>query len=236
MDAARTRLGIDFGTSNTVAALTGPDGRVRPLVVDGSPLVPSAVFAAGAAEPLVGVDAVRAASGEPAAFEGNPKRRIDDGTVWLGGRDRPVVELIAAVLARVAGEAVRVAGGPVGEVALTHPATWGAPRLAILAAAAARAGLPAVRFVPEPVAAAAYFVSALGDPIPPGRAIVVYDLGAGTFDVSVVCRTAAGFDVLAADGLPDAGGLDLDAALVAHVRTATTTAGGASTEAWRRPS
>ncbi|MGI5239559.1 Hsp70 family protein [Dactylosporangium sp. CA-139066] len=233
MDAARVRLGIDFGTSNTVAALTGPDGRIRPLVVDGSPLVPSAVFAAGAGEPLVGVDAVRAAAGEPAAFEGNPKRRIDEGSVWLGGHDRPVVELIAAVLGRVGGEAMRVAGGPVGEVVLTHPAAWGAPRLAVLAAAVARAGLPAARFVPEPVAATAYFVSALGQPIPPGRAIVVYDLGAGTFDVSVVCRTAGGFDVLAADGLADAGGLDLDAALVAHVRAATA-AGDAAGEAWRR--
>ncbi|MEU7867778.1 Hsp70 family protein [Dactylosporangium sp. NPDC049140] len=235
MDAARIRLGIDFGTSNTVAALAGPDGRIRALVVDGSPLVPSAVFAAGEAEPLVGVDAVRAAAGNPAAFEGNPKRRIDDGTVWLGERDRPVVELIAAVLARVAGEARRVAGGAAGETVLTHPATWGGPRLAVLAEAAARAGLPAVRFVPEPVAATAYFVSVLGDPIPPGRAIVVYDLGAGTFDVSVVCRTATGFNVLAADGLPDAGGLDLDAALLAHLRTATAEApGGATAAAWRR--
>ena len=104
MTAAGYRLGIDFGTSNTVAALAGPDGRVRPLMFDGSPLLASAVFADTGPDVLVGADAVRAAVGSPAGLESNPKRRIDDGTLWLGEREHPVGTLIAAVLERV-GEA-----------------------------------------------------------------------------------------------------------------------------------
>src|SRR5262249_21792736 len=52
-------LGIDFGTSNTVAMLRWPDGRVKPLLFDGSPLLPSAVFAAADGSLVVGSDALR---------------------------------------------------------------------------------------------------------------------------------------------------------------------------------
>jgi WD40 repeat protein len=223
-------LGIDFGTSSTVAALAGPDGRVRPLLFDSSPLLPSNVFIGPDGEPLTGADAERAGLAHPSGLEPNPKRRIDDGTVWLGEREIAVVDLVAAVLRRVAGEAVRVSGGLPGRVVLTHPAAWGPARLRILAEAAARAGLGRPEFVPEPVAAAAYFAKVLGQQIPPDRTLVVYDLGAGTFDVSVVRPDAGGFQVIASAGLPDVGGLDLDAAVVAHARAAT----GSATEAWSR--
>ena len=51
-------LGIDYGTSNTVAVLRWPDGRVKPLLFDGSPLLPSAVFLDDAGDLLVGRDAL----------------------------------------------------------------------------------------------------------------------------------------------------------------------------------
>src|SRR4051794_25819980 len=108
------RLGVDFGTSSTVAALGGPDGRVRPLLFDGSPLLSSAVFAG--AELLTGSDAERAGVLVPAGLEPHPKRRIDDGTVWLGGQAVPAVDLIAAVLGRVAARARQVAGAPPADV------------------------------------------------------------------------------------------------------------------------
>ncbi|MEV6930677.1 Hsp70 family protein [Dactylosporangium sp. NPDC051485] len=230
MSGGGHRLGIDFGTSNTVAALAGPDGQVRPLLFDGSPLLPSAVFAGPETGLLVGADAVRSAIGAPAGFEANPKRRIDDRAVWLGEREFPIEHLIAAVLHRVHTEASRVAGERVGDVVLTHPAAWGRPRLGVLTAAAQAAGIGPVKLVPEPVAAAAYFATVLDRRIPPGRVIVVYDLGAGTFDLSVLLPAPGGFEVLASAGLPDVGGLDLDAAVVDHARTATATA----TDAWRR--
>jgi Hsp70 protein len=221
------RLCADFGTSNTVAVLH-QDGRSVPLLFDGSPLLPSAVYLAADAELLVGRDAERSAGMAPERLEPNPKRRIDDGTAWLGDRELPVAEMIAAVLRRVVDEAVRVAGR-VPDAVLTHPAGWAGPRMAVLAEAAGRAGLADVRFVAEPVAAASYFVTVLGHAVPAGRCVVVYDLGAGTFDVAVVQRTGIGFEVLATGGLPDVGGLDLDAAIVGHLRTLTAASG-----AWGR--
>lgn len=98
----RYALGVDFGTSNTVAVARWPDGRARPILVDGSPLLPSAVFADTEGNLLVGRDAVHSARLDPARFEPNPKRRVDDGLVLLGEREFEVIELISAVLARVA--------------------------------------------------------------------------------------------------------------------------------------
>ncbi len=213
-------LGIDLGTSNTVAVLRWPDGRAKPLLFDGSPLLPSAVYAEASGGLLVGRDAVHAARIDPARYEPNPKRRIDDGTVLLGERELPVTALAAAILGRVTEEARRTTGGPMPtECTLTCPAGWAATRRAVLTQAAASVGLPPVRLVEEPVAAAAYFVNVLGRVVPVGSVVVVHDFGAGTFDASVVARTATGFEVLAVDGRGDIGGLDIDAVIVAHVAT-----------------
>src|SRR5262245_19779908 len=99
------RLGIDFGTSHTTAVLRWPDGHVRPLLFDGSPLLPSAVYAEGDGSLLVGRDAVHAARLDPARFEPSPKRRIHRDTVTLGDAEVPVTAIIAAVLSRVRDEA-----------------------------------------------------------------------------------------------------------------------------------
>ena len=84
MPSPGVRLGIDFGTSHTVAVLRWPDGRVRPLLFDGSPLLPSGVFHEPGAGLLVGRDAQDSARRVPGNFEPNPKRRIDEGEVLLG--------------------------------------------------------------------------------------------------------------------------------------------------------
>jgi molecular chaperone DnaK len=215
----RHALGVDFGTSNTVAVARWPDGRARPILVDGSPLLPSAVYAEPSGALAVGRDAVHSARLDPARFEPNPKRRIDDGLVLLGENEIPVIDLIAAVLARVAEEWHRAVGPVRPDVTLTCPATWGAARRTLLAEAAAMAGLEGARLVAEPVAAATYFAEVLGRDVPIGSVVVVHDFGAGTFDASVVARTAEGFEVMAVDGRDDIGGLDVDAAVVEHLRT-----------------
>ncbi len=224
------RLGVDFGTSHTVAALADPGGRVRSLLFDGSPLLASAVAVGPGSELLVGADALRVAVGDPAALEPNPKRRVDDHSVWLAGRDCLVSDLVAAVLERVAAEASRMAGGAVDDVVLTHPAGWGRHRIGLLVDAAERAGWNAPGLVAEPVAAAAYFSVVRGQRPGSDRFAVVYDLGAGTFDVSVVRPDDGGFDAVATAGLPDVGGLDLDAVVVRHARELT----GSDDAAWRR--
>lgn len=209
-------LGIDFGTSHTVAVLRHDDGTTAPLLFDGSPLLASAVFADASGALLTGADAVHSARMAPSRFEPNPKRRVDDGSILLGDNEFEVTKLFATVLGRVRAECERVTG-VLPAVTVTHPAAWGPSRRQVLEDAAELAGLAAARLVPEPVAAATYFTSSRGESVPVGSAVVVYDFGGGTFDASVVSRTEAGFEVLAVDGSQDLGGVDVDHALVDHI-------------------
>lgn len=213
------RLGVDFGTSHTVAVISIDGREPRPLLFDGSPLLPSAVCVDLDGRLLVGRDALHTSLARPEWFEPYPKRRIDDGTVLLGETETTVERLVAAVLERVAGEAVRIADAPVTEAVLTCPAGWGGHRRATLLAAAATALPAGTRLVAEPVAAAHRLVELVADRLAVGAVALVYDFGAGTFDASVVRRTAQGFEVLATEGLPDCGGLDIDAALIGYLGT-----------------
>lgn len=235
-------LGIDFGTSSTVAVLGSATRPPQPLLFDGSPLLPSAVCLVAGGDRVAGGrlvtgrDAVQAGLAAPMSFEPHPKRHLDEGTLLLGEAEVPVAEVVAAVLRRVAAEADRVAGEPVSRTVLTCPAGWGAGRRGVLLEAA-RQVFPDPVLVPEPVAAAALFAEVAGARIGEGACALVYDLGAGTFDASVIAhtttgrtttgrtttghttagRTATGFEVVAARGLADAGGLDIDAAIVDHL-------------------
>ncbi|WP_051799137.1 Hsp70 family protein [Catenuloplanes japonicus] len=223
-----THLCIDFGTSSTVAVLAGPQG-VRPVLFDGAPSLPSGVCADPNGRLLTGADAEHAAQTSPERYEPNPKQRIDEQSVLLGGVEFAVADLIAAVLRRV----VAQLPAPPQRVTLTHPAAWGSQRREVLWEAAARAGLGSVRLVSEPVAAAAHFAThaKANVSIPSGGSVLVCDVGAGTVDVSVVRRTPTGFEVLASTGLTDGGGLDLDAAIVAYLGTVFSPRNGA---AWQR--
>ncbi|WP_084700832.1 Hsp70 family protein [Cryptosporangium arvum] len=210
-------IGIDFGTSNTVGVLRYPDGRSESLLFDGSPMLLSGVCLDENGQFLTGRDAAHVARTRPEAFEPNPKRRIDDGTVLLGGHEVPVPQLLAAVLSRVMAEARRAKGRQPEQVVLTHPVAWGPRRLDLLRQAAAIAGIPSALLVPEPVAAAYSFVALPRVSVAPGQSMVVYDFGGGTFDATVVRRTPMGFDVVAYQGLDDVGGLDVDAAIFEHL-------------------
>ncbi|MFD0822596.1 Hsp70 family protein, partial [Micromonospora zhanjiangensis] len=99
-------LGVDLGTSNTVAVLRWPDGRTRPLLVDGQPILPSGVYADHEGRLHVGRDAQRLAQAEPTRYEAHPKRRIDDRSVRLGDREYAPADLLAATLRTVADSAV----------------------------------------------------------------------------------------------------------------------------------
>ena len=179
----------------------------------------------------MGRDAIHSARMDPARFEPNPKRRVDEGRVLLGDKDYAVSELITAVLARVQDELRRTVGNQHVDVTLTCPATWGATRRLVLSDSAEAAGFGKVRLVPEPVAAATYFSRVLGRDVPIGSVVVVHDFGAGTFDASVVARTSDGFDVLAVDGRDDIGGLDVDELLVKHIGTLCA---DKNAETWRK--
>jgi actin-like ATPase involved in cell morphogenesis len=209
-------MGVDLGTSNTVAVVRWPDGRTRPLLVDGLPVLPSGVYLDENGHLHVGRDAQRLAQVEPARYEPNPKRRIDEGAVLLGDREVPTVQLFAAILGGVARAAME-AVGHLPPAVLTFPAAWGARRRDSLAEAAVRAGWPPVRLVPEPIGAARYFADVLRRPVPFGSSLAVFDFGGGTLDVAVVRNDGAHFSVLGSGGIHDLGGLDIDAALVDHL-------------------
>ena len=66
-------LGVDLGTSNTVAVLRWPDGRTRPLLVDGQPILPSGVYADADGTLHVGRDAQRLAAGRPGPVRAEPE-------------------------------------------------------------------------------------------------------------------------------------------------------------------
>lgn len=217
----RPQLGIDFGTSSTVAVLAVAGREPRPLLFDGSPVLPSAVCLDPTGQLLTGRDALHTAISTPAAFEPHPKLRIDDDTVLLAGTEVGVAELYRAVLDRVRTAARAVTADAADpQLTVTCPAGWGRVRRAVLADAAG----PQTRLLDEPVAAAHHLAHIAGDRVPDGGRVLIYDFGAGTIDAAVVRRHGVEFRTEASNGTPDCGGLDIDAAIVARLRTLGTAA------------
>ncbi|WP_250037646.1 Hsp70 family protein [Paractinoplanes maris] len=217
-------LAIDFGTTNTVASV-GDDSGVRTLNVDGRPVMPSAVFLErldrpGSAESwTVGERAVHLARRRLEQFEANPKKCVADGTLFLGGRDVPVGDAIAALLAPIVDEAAsQYARQPPAVVLVTHPASWAGPRVEILRQAVRSATQgrrwPEPFTLAEPVAAAQRTLHA--PDIADHARLVVLDFGGGTVDVSVVDRHDATVTVVGRPvGLESLGGEDFDMRLAA---------------------
>ena len=225
-------LSIDFGTSSTVGVLSAFGRGPRAIEVDGSVTMSSAVYVNDDGLLVVGQDAERRARLDPGRFEPNPKRRIDEGTLQLGDTAVTITDAFAAVLRRMNEEAERQLGRPPVQTRISHPAGWGASRQEVLRTAAAKAGLADVRLIPEPVAAAAHYASLGNRNAGP---IGVYDLGAGTFDCAVVGISQQGFAVLAEDGLPDLGSLDIDQALLVHIGRSVSHADPAQWQRLLRP-
>ncbi|PZF87352.1 Hsp70 family protein [Micromonospora deserti] len=246
-------LGVDLGTSHTVAVLRRPDGQTRPLLVDGQPLLPSGVYADPDGMLHAGRDAERLARTDPSRYEPHPKRRIDEAAVSLGDHSYRPAELLAATLHAVARSAVEAVGF-LPPAVLTCPVAWDESRRQVLADALILAGWPpaaehtlagptppGTRLLREPVAAARYYTQVLRRPVPVGGAVAVFDLGAGTLDVAVVRNEGAdpwgdsGFTVIASGGTADLGGADLDSALLGRLGDLVTAAHPGTWERLTRP-
>lgn len=222
-------LTVDLGTSHAVAVLRWPDGRSRPLLFDGQPVLPVGVYCDEAGELHVGRDAVRLSAVSPARFEPYPKRVAAQESVLLGEREVGVAAMFATALRRVAVVCAETTG-TLPRTVLTCPSSWSSGRRDLLADAAAQAGFGPVAFVTEPVAAAHYYRGVLARPLAAGESLAVIDFGAGTVDVAVVAADADGaLAVVAEGGVDDFGGIDLDAGVVAHLRA---TVGEEHAEAW----
>ena len=212
-------LGVDLGTTYTAAAIWRA-GRAEsvPLGVRAH-TVPSVLFLREDGVLLVGEAAARRGVTEPERVAREFKRWFGDGIpVFLGDREIPAEDLTGQMLRWVVETVTQREGGPPAHVTLTHPATWGGHRTGLLVTAAEHAGLSDVGLLAEPVAAAAYHAST--QRLQPGRVLVVYDLGGGTFDVTVVRKTPGGFAVAGEPCGDDAlGGADFDQVVMSHVAT-----------------
>ena len=160
---AGPRLSIDFGTTNTAAAWVDPQGQIHEIRLSHtSTLMPSAVFAERGptgAGVVVGSAAINLSATAPDAFEPNPKRRLRESDIILGGHRFDTTELVAAVLRSVIGTATTVAGTPFRQVTLTHPDGWAGHLQNRLRDAAIAAGLDRqrIRLITEAQAAAHYY-------------------------------------------------------------------------------
>ncbi|MHA6797172.1 Hsp70 family protein [Pseudonocardia bannensis] len=221
------QLGIDLGTTYTAAAVCrSSDQRwIEPEVVNlgtRTATVPSVLFIAEDGSVVVGEAAERRALTDPDRVVREFKRRVGDPTpVVVAGRAWAAEELSARLVAWVVERVAEREGGPAARIAVTHPASWGAHKKELVAAALAGRGL-AVTFLAEPQAAALHYAGT--ERVEAGSTIAVYDLGGGTFDAAVVRKggpgvEGAGFGLLGRpEGLARLGGVDFDEVVFEHVR------------------
>src|SRR3954452_15877658 len=217
-------LAVDLGTS-FVAAAVADDHRLEMFSLgDGSLVEPAAVYVHHDGRLLTGDAAARRAVSHPDRYAREVKRSLGNPTpVVLGGAPYAVGDLLGTLLRDVLVRVAEREGAEPEVVALTHPATWGPLRRQLFEDVAAAAALPDPLYTSEPEAAAAHYASTR--PLEEGAVLAVYDLGGGTFDATVLRRTARGFEILGTpEGIERLGGADFDDAVFTHV---TYLAGGA---------
>lgn len=208
-----TIIGIDLGTTNSEVAVIR-DGRAQVLDVDGGPILPSVVGLADDGSLLVGRAARNQYALYPERTVRSVKRRMgEDVQLAMGGQSYSPQEISALILKRLKAAAEAHLGEPVHKAVITVPAYFSDAQRQATRDAGELAGLEVVRIINEPTAAAlAYEVDAKA-----ARTILVYDLGGGTFDCSVVRAGGEVTEVLASHGNNHLGGDDFDAKLIMHV-------------------
>lgn len=206
-------VGIDLGTTNSAVATVGEQG--LPEIVHnrlGEPVTPSVLcFRDG--EVLAGREAKELqAAGEPqaAAFF---KRQMGDPqfVFFAAGRDHTATDLSALLLAALKRDAERALGGAVRHAVITVPAYFRNPQREATIEAGRQAGLDVLQVINEPTAAAiAYGL----DHAHADQTLLVYDLGGGTFDVTLLRLAGGEIRILASDGDHELGGKDWDDRIV----------------------
>jgi molecular chaperone DnaK len=208
-------IGIDLGT--TFSAVAALDDRGRPYTVpnrDGDVLTPSAVYLGADGTAVVGQPALDLALDHPDRVATLVKRRMGypDLDRKVGGRDfRP--ETLSAVILRKLADDAALQLGPVSGCVITVPAYFDDTRRKATMDAGRIAGLDVLDIVDEPSAAALAY-SLQGGVGAPAGTYLVYDLGGGTFDVTLVSLGRKRFRVLAIEGDVRLGGKDWDDRLV----------------------
>ncbi|MBE6385490.1 MAG: VWA domain-containing protein [Lentisphaerae bacterium] len=207
-----TAIGIDLGT--TYSAMATVMENSTPQIIkncDGDSITPSVVYIPADGEPIVGSEAKEfqaVGESEVASFF---KREMGNPDFFLTFHDRKYtpVELSAQVLKKLKRDAEAQLKQPVDAAVITVPAYFNNSQRNDTITAAEMAGLKVLRIINEPTAAAiAYGLS--GRSKGTEQTTMVYDLGGGTFDVSIVRTSGNEITVLASDGDHKLGGKDWD--------------------------
>src|SRR4051794_2951782 len=207
-------VGIDLGTTNSEIAMYR-DGRPVVLADDAGRLIlPSVVGLADDGSLLVGEEARNQYLLHPDRTIRSIKRRMGrDEKVRLGERDYAPQEISAMILRRLKEIAEARLGHPITKAVITVPAYFSDAQRQATREAGEIAGLEPVRILNEPTAAALTYEAGHRE----GKRVVVYDLGGGTFDVSVVRIQDGVVEVISGHGNNHLGGDDFDVKLVGHI-------------------
>ena len=220
---APTVVGIDLGTTNSVVAHLGVDG--KPVTVpsaEGDITTPSVVFF-DRSGPVVGKEAVKVASLEPdriAQFAKRDMGRPEYHKAICGTRVPP--EVIQALILEKLKRDAELRLGKVDKAVITVPAYFNEPRRKATQDAGRLAGLEVLDIVNEPTAAAiAYgvyegFLDASGQ-TRKRETVLVYDLGGGTFDATIMELDGNNYQAVATAGDVHLGGMDWDRRIVDYV-------------------
>jgi molecular chaperone DnaK len=206
-------IGIDLGTTNSEVAIVR-DGQPLVLTENGDPILPSFVGLSDDGKLLVGHAARNQWVLAPERTVKSIKRKMGQNIkVQLGDHEYTPQEISAMILRTLKDRASRELGVEVRKAVITVPAFFNDTQRQATREAGEIAGLEVVRILNEPTAASLCYDPSHREL----RRVLVYDLGGGTFDVSVVQSQEGVVEVLASHGDTALGGDDFDDALLKHV-------------------
>ncbi|MFO7295091.1 MAG: molecular chaperone DnaK [Clostridia bacterium] len=207
-------IGIDLGTTNScVAVMEGGQPVVIPNA-EGARVTPSVVAFTKTGERLVGQVAKRQAITNPERTVISIKRRMGTNyRVKIDDKEYSPEEISAMILMKLKQDAEAYLGEPITQAVITVPAYFSDSQRQATKNAGRIAGLEVLRIINEPTAAAlAYGLDKEGN-----QKILVYDLGGGTFDVSILEIGDGVFEVLATSGNNHLGGDDFDQRIIDYI-------------------
>ncbi len=205
-------VGIDLGTTNSVVAVLEAGEPVVIPNAEGGRTTPSVVGFAKSGEVLVGEVAKRQAITNPDRTIRSVKRQVGSGwTVDIDGKDYTPQEISARILGKLKRDAEAFLGDSVTQAVITVPAYFDDAQRTATKEAGQIAGLEVLRIINEPTAAAlAYGLDKEGA----DQTVLVFDLGGGTFDVSVLEIGDGVFEVKSTSGNSKLGGDDWDQRII----------------------
>ncbi len=213
-------IGIDLGTSNSAAAaMIGGNPTIIPsaegVTVAGGKAFPSFVAFTKEGQRLIGEPARRQAVTNPERTITAIKRKMGtDHKVRIDNKDYTPQEISAMILRKIREDAEAFLGEPVKQAVITVPAYFNDRQRQATKDAGEIAGLEVLRIINEPTAASlAYGLDKSDKTIK----FIVLDLGAGTFDVTVMEMDKGVFEVVSTSGDTQLGGIDMDRLMVEHI-------------------